>query len=581
MFRRRAVLIPLSLGIVAVGPVVPAATPTTTHNPRTVPTVLALDIANPVFNGEPNTMMFTLTARVDDTLNNALHDATVGYVPSSEYVACDRTTDWKYSSDVQRFTAEHETLTWTLYNFVPGTAYHYVVRTGYGGNYRYSCGALPTPTLPTAVGALNFQYETAGPLHPFYTRYVLLNMDDCGASGGSSAGSHAQFVVLDPNEQSVVWYLDMAHMTGLEDPTVTGWRYQRATMDTPARLLVLIDKRYLYDWTFDGTLRGFYDFGTTCEGDSTGPCVHHDAIQSEETGNTYVIATKESGMDPTGTLWEACGTDSNFINDGFQVLDSSYAKLDELYLMTDYGYDPLVEPGPLSRTITEESDVCAASTWVNYLTNDVIDWTHANSLDLSVVGGVEVLDFSLHGWDQVIRVNADDGSYITSIAGNPEHSDLGSLRMATGIGGDATFSAQHDVHSVGYDTMMMLDNLGDRVGSRVLRISNISTDPTIDRNWVLLDATGKPMECPVEGSAQEVPGTGGDNVLSVCQDEYAVVELDDYDGYSPKSTNHPPLVITLPDGTTDDFCTVDGPSNRRFLRGLYRAYPLAALGSFD
>jgi len=580
MFRRRAALIPLLLGLGAFGPEVRGGVPTTTHNPRVVPTVVGVTVGHPLFDGEPNTMMFSLTVQVDDTLNNALHDAVVGYVPTADYLACNRTTPWKYSSDVLRFDYE-STRTFSLYNFVPDTAYTYVVRTGYGGNYKYSCGALPTPTLPTAVGALNFQYETAGPTHPVETRYVLLNMDDCGASGASSTGSHAQFMVLDTEAQTAVWYLDVAQMTGLDDPTVTGWRYQRATMDTPARLLVLIDKRYLYDWTFDGGLRGYHDFGATCADDQTGPCAHHDVIQSEETGNTYAIVSKESKQDPTDTLWEECGTESKFLDDGFQVLDDAYGKLTEFYLMSDYGYDPTVESGPYDRAVTSSSDVCAASIWMDYLSGEVIDWTHMNSLDLSVVGGVEVLDISLHGWDQVIRVNADDGSYITSIAGDSDYSDLGSLRMAKGIDGDATFSAQHDVHSVGYDTLMMLDNLGDRTGgSRVLRISNISTDPTIDRNWPLIDATGKPMECPVEGSAQEVPGASGNNVLSVCQDAYAVIELSEFHG-DVSSTGHPPLFISLPDGETDPYCSVGGPSSRRYLRGLYRAYPLAALGSFD
>jgi hypothetical protein len=579
MHRRRAAPIPLLVGVGAFGVDARAGAPVVTHNPRVVPTVQSVEVAHPEFNGEPNTMMFELTVRVDDTLNNELHDAVVGYVPSAEYVACNRTTPWKYSSDVRRFDDE-STRTFSLYNFVPETQYHYVVRTGYGGNYKYSCGALPTPTLPTAVGALNFQYETAGPAHPYQTRYVLLNMDDCGASGSTSEGSHAQFMVLDTEARTAVWYLDMAHMTGLDDPTVTGWRYQRATMETPARLLVLIDKRYLYDWTFDGALRGFRDFGATCADDRTGPCVHHDVIQSEDTGKTYAIVSKVSNQDPTDTLWEECGTDSRFVNDGFEVLDEEYRKMDEFYLMTDYGYDPTVDSGPYDRAVSSSSGVCAASIWVNYFRGDVIDWTHINSLDLSIVGGIEVLDIGLHGWDQVIRVNADDGSYITSLAGDPEYSDLGSLRTAAGIEGPATFEAQHDVHSVGYDTILMLDNLGDRAGARVLRISNVSADPTIDRNWPLLDATGKQMDCPVEGSAQDVPGSGGDNVLSVCQDEYAIVELSEYHG-DASSSGHPPLVISLPDGDTEAYCTTGGPAHRRFLRGFYRVYPLSALGSFD
>ena len=179
----------------------------------------------------------------------------------------------------------------------------------------------------------------------------------------------------------------------------------------------------------------------------------------------------------------------------------------------------------------------------------------------------------------MIRVNADDGSYITSLAGDPDYSDLGGLRMAKGIDGEATFAGQHDVHTVSDDTLMMLDNQGDDIGARVLRISNISTAPTIDRNWLLVDADGKPMDCPVEGSAEEVPGTS-DSVLSVCQDAFAIMELSEFHGKAPKG-GVPPLFIQLPDGETDPFCTVGGPSSRRFMRGLYRAYPLDSLGSFE
>src|SRR4029453_5896402 len=144
-------------------------------------------------------MMFALTVQVDDALNNALHDAVVGYMPTADYVACKSDPNWKYSSDALRFDYE-STRTFSLYNFIPETAYTYVVRTGYGANYKYSCGALPTPTLPAAVAALNFQYSMTTSA-PYQTPYVLLNLDDCGGSGTSSTGSHAQLIALDTEAQ--------------------------------------------------------------------------------------------------------------------------------------------------------------------------------------------------------------------------------------------------------------------------------------------------------------------------------------------------------------------------------------------
>ena len=574
--RRCTALIALSFALVGAAP-----TGSLPPNPRAVPNVLDVAIAIAEFEGEPNTMMFTATVRVDQSFNNALHDAVVGHVRDADYLACNATTPWTYSTDAQRFSTMGTSLQWTLYNFVPDTTYHYVVRTGSGGNYKYSCGSLPTPTLPPAVGALNFQYEEAGAFHPYASRYVLLNMDDCGATGATASGSRAHLLVLDTDDQKVVWYFDIDAMTGLEDPAVTGWRYLPATASAPARVLVLIDKRYLYEWSLDGTLVRSRDFGATCADDHVGPCAHHDVVESEESGNLYVIMSRESRLDPTGTLWEACGTTSKFVNDGYEVLDDTFGTMHERYLMTDYGYDPVIEPGPYSRRVVEGADVCAASTWTNYLRGDVIDWTHVNSLDLTMDGTTEVLDISLHGWDQVIRVDATDGSYIWSLAGEESFSELGLLQMAPGIAGRATFSGQHDVHTIADDTLLMLDNLGDEVGSRVLRISSISTDPTIDASWALVDAHGAPLDCPVEGSAQEVPDTAGANVLSVCQDAYTVVELDDSAGFSTAPGIHPPLVISLPDGTTDAFCTVGGPTERRFLRGLYRAYPLSAVGAFE
>jgi hypothetical protein len=561
---------------------VPTPPPGAGTDPRTVPTVEEVHVLSPIFHGTPNTMMFTLVVRADHLLDNSLHDAVVGHVPASEFQACDGSTSWSWSSNVQRFAGPTDTLEWTLYNFLPEVPYRYVVRTGAGGNYRYACGDLPLPTLPGSLAALNFRYDDAS---TSATRYVLLDMDDCGASGASSVGGRSNFLVLDTANQAVVWYADLVSMTGLADPAITGWRYQPASALAPARILAIVDKRHLYVWGMDGQVLDYRDFApdNQCSGgpDAIGPCIHHDAIQSPYTGRTFVVTTRESRADGTGTEWEDCGADSHFLNDGFQVLDNRFATHFQKYLMRDYDYDPVVDPGPEAHPVDPGSPSCAASTWARYLHADAIDWTHANSIDVALDGKSEVVDLSLHAWNQIVRFDAVDGTYLWTLASDPLYSDLGRIEMAPGIAGKPTFAGQHDVHTVADDTLLMLDNRGDLAVTRVLRVTDLSSSPTVDRAWPLVDARGAPFVCPVEGSAQEVPGTAGENVLASCPDEYAVVELDASQGYPAPSTIEPPLVITIPDGTTEPFCSVGGPSSRTFLRGLYRAYPLEGVGDFD
>lgn len=193
-----------------------------------------------------------------------------------------------------------------------------------------------------------------------------------------------------------------------------------------------------------------------------------------------------------------------------------------------------------------------------------------------------MLDVSVRAWDQILRVDADDGSYVWTLASDPDYSDWRPLRMAAGITGRRSFGGQHDVHDVGGNSLLMLDNIGDPAASRVLRIAlTPPSTATIDRSWALVDSSGTPLDCPVEGSAQEVPGTSGESVLASCNDEFAIVELDDSSGYPTGYTIEPPLVISLPDGTSDDFCTTGGPTARDMLRGFYRAFPLASVGAFE
>jgi hypothetical protein len=547
------------------------------------PRVIDVALSHPSFHGIENTLMVQAVVTVDDVADDALHDATVGYARVPDYVACDDTTAWTYSTDVQRF-GDADTRTWTLYNFVPNTLYRYVVRTGSAGGYQYSCGRLPHVSLPGALDALHFDYATAGASHPFATRYVLVDLDDCGES--TPSGVHANLFVLDTLNESIVWYLDVSAMTGIPDAQVTGWRYQPATDSDPARILAIIDRRYIDEWAFDGTLRRSHDFAPLdqCDGtaDARGPCAHHDVL-TDDRGTTYLLTGRTSSLPTTGTDWAACSS-SSFVNDGYRMLDADFETVASYSLMTDYGYDPTVDGGPdVPPFISATSDSCWANTWSAYLGGDVIDWTHVNSIDRSTDSGEEVLDLNVRNFDQILRLDADDGSVVWSLANDPMYSDW-RLRIASGIDGTRGFGGEHDVHSIGAATLLFLDNLGDPAGARALRISldASSSTATIDRSWALVDAAGTPLVCPVEGSAELVPGTRGAHVLAACNDEFTVVELDDAAGYSTSSTIEPPLVISLPeDGASEDFCDTGGPAHRNSLHGFYRAFPLEMVGSFE
>jgi hypothetical protein len=91
----------------------------------------------------------------------------------------------------------------------------------------------------------------------------------------------------------------------------------------------------------------------------------------------------------------------------------------------------------------------------------------------------------------------------------------------------------------------------------------------------VVDAAGNPLECPLEGTAQNIPGS--DHVMAMCAEAYAFVELDDPTGADGTS---PPLFIQLPDGTPDDFCTSGGPSQRADILGWHKAFPMASIGEF-
>jgi hypothetical protein len=538
-------------------------------------------VDNPSFDGVVNTMMYTVTVTVDGTGSDADHTAMVGFASEADYGGCNA-TPWRWSQPKTFDTTD--TRTWTLYNFIPGTTYYYRVRIGSGATARSRCGvletvAVPTPTLPAALGYLNIRYAKAGPTNPFDTKYVLVESDDCGGGGGGGATNY--LIVIDAVNEAIVWYLDVAAAAGLAAGSGSGFRYYRGATGTFDSILMHVSHRYLYEWGFDGTTRNSHDLGNgPCAGSgATGPCFHHDVNKSSATGNTYALTAFLSPTDTTGTVWEDICTDAQFVDDGFHVFDDSFAVADETYIMEDAGYDPAVDPGPNGVRDAARPNACSGDSWNRLFDapDGAIDWLHANSIAPATVGGNEVVDVSLKIWDQVLRFDAATGELLWRLAPRLGDSDWGTISMAAGIVGEVGFSDQHDVHSIGPNTLLMLDNQGDSEGARALQI-RLNTRPrsaVIEKSWAVVSGAGNPLGCATEGTAEMVPNS--DNVLAMCAGVTVAVELDDPTG---NSGNPPPLAISLPDGDPEEFCAVGGPPERNMISGWRRAFPMERVGEF-
>jgi hypothetical protein len=249
--------------------------------------------------------------------------------------------------------------------------------------------------------------------------------------------------------------------------------------------------------------------------------------------------------------------------------------------MEDFEYDPVTDGGP-----HEGVSDCASSTWGTNFAYDAIDWTHVNSISASsTFGGPEMVDLSLKQWDQIVRLNPITNDLVWRLSPHESYSDM-DLVMGPGVTGAATFGDQHDVHSDGAGHLLMFDNTGD-TDSRVLRISFKGavgrappTTATIDRSWIMVDADGNPLSCPIEGSGEIVPGTSGSSVLALCNAEYTIAELSDPDGEIDDDGDGvpddvPALVVSLPES---EYCP--GGTDRDSIGGWFRAFPLATLGEF-
>src|SRR6185436_16353774 len=188
-------------------------------------------------------------------------------------------------------------------------------------------------------------------------------------------------------------------------------------------------------------------------------------------------------------------------------------------------------------------------------------------------GTMELLDVSLKEWDQILRVNSTTGALVWKLSADPTDSDWGTLGIASGVTGDASFGDQHDVHATATNTIMLFDNQGDPDGARVLEIGLVpaSSTATINKSWAVVDSAGNALDCLLEGSGETIPGST--RVLAMCNDFNAFVELSNATGNTGTA---PPVYV----GLATDFCTMGGPSDASRIRGWQRAFPIANIGEF-
>ena len=619
----RLVRASFAVGVTALA-LVPRISAAATHKPNYTPTVQTAVVANPVFHGRANTMMYTVAATVDDTYSNERHKGAIGVTSTAAgsgmaSTTCLASTEYTWSPIEQVFDTR-DTRTWTIYNLQPGTAYYYSVRTGESAaTYQYYCGALttaavPTPTVPATLAALNLTVERLG---DYGTKYVMFDTDDCDPHGN-------HLVAVDADTGNLVWYLDIPAVTGIPDAKIGGWRFQPMGEGslTSDRILATISahdhREYLYEFELDGTVVASKDFGKLpngmdghlCDGTdnrATGPCPHHDAFKSDLTGQTYVLTAENSNVsttgNPTWTRARCMSPPYRFIGDGYQTLSEDYSAAVDTSLISDLGYDPAgAFPGP------DAPAGCATTPgWQRTLSPGFswIDWIHTNSLAGTPDG--QYLDISLKEFEQIIRVDPDAAggpSVVWRLASDPAYSDFrteGDAEDDTGgdtgddepvalvlgpdvVLGTSVFSSQHDVHAIDDDTLLLFDNQGNvnSIGKGQSRVLSITFDTTtwsaavIDRSWALVDDVEPPvgLNCPSNGSGELVPGQT-DTVLALCHEEYVIAELNDPSGFPTP----PSLYITIPESPAE-VCGKTDSTSRYGITGWYRAYPLESLGDF-
>jgi hypothetical protein len=428
--------------------------------------------------------------------------------------------------------------------------------------------------------------------------YVMFDTDDCSDVSGGANTARRNMVVVNP-DGVIVWYLDIQDAT--DGATTTGWHYQTGTGTQTGRFLVDVDHRWMYDFNFDGTTNRVIDSGSGTDycnatsGDD-GPCFSHDAFRSDQTPfNTYIATTYDSNVGVSGTAWNGiCTGGETFTDDGYRVYDNSGAQTAE-YLLSDYAatdWDPTFGDSP-NDGVSPCTGYWALGGIGLY--DDVIDWTHINSVSAFKSAGVEYVDISLKEYDQVARFD-NAGVLKWTLSGTTAPDDL-TLAKAGGITGATAFAGQHDLHTDASGNYVMFDNLGDTTAgtSRGLHLAltgggaGAKTTATIDQSWIVVNpaSINTGIYCMDQGSAEMI----GTSMLLDCNDSFVIEEL--ASTYGDGTTNHQPdLSIELRQGDqmaggTTDICgdgaaggADDYPTLRTAIHGWYRAYPLTKVGEY-
>jgi hypothetical protein len=468
----------------------------------------------------------------------------------------------------------------TLWNFKPGVAYQYRVESDNGDAATASLG---TPTLPTDLSGitLTLDGEVDGAGAPEYeTRYVLLDTTDC-----ANTKSYLVAVNVFRNPATggglvpfISWYHDIDEATGLTGAEITGTEV--VGEDADGGMLVIVDKRHVYQWNWAGQEVHHKDYSANCSNavDDFGPCPHH-AAYSASTGETWIVTARLDPATPhTSGPWSTCAADEYFVNDGLDVLDSSWTTVtSSVSLFADYAdtpYDPNVYEGPSPPSAPAGCDT-------PYYPNDLfggggeIDWTHLNSVTPYTVGGVTYAIVSLKDFNEIALL-ADpalvggEADWVINgeVQDSRPHTSGSALTVSIDngvISGLAEFSDQHDVRYAN-GLLQFLDNNnegGHDSSSRVLRldIDAAGGNAEIVANFVVTDRGGDPQTCPGLGSARVVPGTNGASVVALCQAARMVSELNDPLG-----------------NETAAMMTLTATCSAGDVKGWYRAYPLDSLG---
>jgi hypothetical protein len=124
----------------------------------------------------------------------------------------------------------------------------------------------------------------------------------------------------------------------------------------------------------------------------------------------------------------------------------------------------------------------------------VVNWTHANSLDLDADGNLLV---SFRNLNEVTKIDTRTGAVLWRLGGSYN-------QLTVENGETPPFSHQHGVRAVGIDEVQLLDNLGNPSGSRAERYA---IDPVRrDARLRVAYRSAAGLVAQIGGSTQALPG---------------------------------------------------------------------------